>query len=103
MVLLSGDGYCEEEFGEEGSGEEERGEEYEGGGADEPVLAGVYAGSGEGSGGERELQAEGEADFGGEEGGFEGGGCFEGGVEACDPTLGDEAAKDGAPGTRRQE
>jgi hypothetical protein len=43
------------------------------------MLARVYAGSGKGSGGERELQAQGEADGWREESGFAGG-C---GLEAC--------------------
>ncbi len=64
MVLLSGDGSCEEdsckeEFGEDAESQdgaqEEREEEYEARGSDEPLLAGVYAGSGERPWGEGEL------------------------------------------------
>jgi hypothetical protein len=75
-MLLSGDGTCEEGFSEEDGGEEvcredgeqqnraqeEREEEHQAGRADEPVLAGVYAGAGEGSWRKGELQAEDEAD-----------------------------------------
>jgi hypothetical protein len=63
-VLLSGDGYCEEEFCKEEFGEggesqdgaqKECQEEHQGGEADEPVLAWVHAGCGQRAGNEGKL------------------------------------------------